>query len=85
MTGFRHKLIHNCFTQSKASRSMVVGGEGQGGLSALWILKLLAKKVVFSISMGKNQTSPLLPPPWYKFWENSLLSLPGKNPSDAHE
>ena len=38
-------------------------GVRRGGLSPPWILKLLAKKVVFSISRGKKQISPLLPPP----------------------
>jgi len=32
------------------------------------------KKVVFSISRGKKQISPLLPPLWKKFWENLLLA-----------
>jgi len=37
--------------------------EGEpGGFGPRWILKLLAKKVVFSISRGKNQISPLLTP-----------------------
>jgi len=33
----------------------------------VWILKLLAKNVVFSSSRGKNQISPLLGPPEKKF------------------
>jgi len=42
---------------------MGVGGGWHGwGLGLPWILKLLAKKVVFSISRGKKQISPLLPP-----------------------
>jgi len=36
---------------------------GEGGAKTPWILKLLAKKVVFPISRGKNQISPLLVPP----------------------
>jgi len=57
---------------------------GEGGAKTPWILKLLAKKVVFPISRGKNQISPLLVPR-KKFWENPLLAPPGKNPSDALE
>jgi len=38
----------------------------------------ISKKVVFSISRGKNQISPLLAPPWKKFWENPLLLPPWK-------
>jgi len=43
-------------------------GVGRGSRGALppYILKLLAKKVVFSILRGKNQSSPLLTPPWKK-------------------
>ena len=42
-----------------------------------WILKLLAKKVVFSISTGKNQIPPLL-------GKSLTAPPPGKIPSDAH-
>jgi len=45
-------------------------GVGRGGRGRPWpprILKLLAKKVVFSISRGKNQISPLLAPPGKNF------------------
>jgi len=44
-------------------------GVGRGEREALapWILKLLAKKVVFSISRGKKQISPLLAPPGKNF------------------
>jgi len=59
-------------------------GVGREGARPPWILKLLAKKVVFPISRGKKQISPLLRPPWKKFWENPQLSPPGKNPSDTH-
>ena len=48
---------------------------GRVGLSP-WILKWLAKKVVFSISRTENQISPLLAQPWKKFWENPLLPPP---------
>jgi len=44
---------------------------GAGRTNPPWILKLLAKKVVFSISRDKKQISPLLAPPF------------GKNRSDA--
>jgi len=40
-----------------------IGKEGRGS----WILKSLAKKVVFSIPRGKHQISPLLAPPGKKF------------------
>ena len=43
-------------------------GVGRGGaLGPPWILKLPAKKVVFSISRVKNQISPLLAPPGKNF------------------
>jgi len=50
-------------------------GVGRGGRGAIppWILKLLAKMVVFSILRGKKQISPLFPP-WKKIWENPLLA-----------
>jgi len=53
-------------------------GVGTGGQGPPLILKLLAKKVVFSISGGKKQISPLLAPPWKKFWENPPLAPPWK-------
>jgi len=40
---------------------------GAGEALPPWILKLLAKKVIFSISMGKKQISPLLAPPGKNF------------------
>jgi len=43
-------------------------GRGSGGTKApLWILKSLAKKVVFSISRGENQISTFLAPPEKNF------------------
>jgi len=39
-----------------------------------WSLKLLSKKVVFSISSGKKQISPLLAPFWKKNWENPRMA-----------
>ena len=47
------------------NNTMGVGREARGPRLP-WILKLLAKKVVFSISRGKNQSSPLLAP-WKNF------------------
>jgi len=47
-------------------------GVGKGGLGPPWILKLLAKKVIFSISRGKKQMSPLLAP---------LEEILGKSPT----
>jgi len=35
---------------------------GEGGPSAPWILKISAKNVVFLVSSGKKQISPLLKP-----------------------
>jgi len=55
-------------------------GVGRGALAPSWILKFLAKKVVFLVSSGKNQISPLLAPPG-KIEEKN--PSPGKNPSDA--
>jgi len=45
---------------------------GQGGQGWIlenppWILKLLAKKIVFSISRAETQISPLLAPPGKNF------------------
>jgi len=48
-------------------------GVERGVKGSPWILKLLAKKVVFSISGGKKQILPLLAPPG-NFWENPLLA-----------
>jgi len=36
------------------------------GQSPPWILKFSTKTVVFLVSSGKNQTSPLLAPTWKK-------------------
>jgi len=46
---------------------MGVGKEGRGVSRPPWILKISAKKVVFSISRDKNQISPLLATPLKKF------------------
>ena len=53
-------------------RGMGVGREA-GGPSPFWILKCLAKKVVFLVLRGKNQISPLLAP-----LENILPTPMGK-------
>jgi len=47
-----------------------------------WILKILAKKVVFLVLSGKKQISPFLAPPWKNFGKITWRP-PGKNPSDA--
>jgi len=52
-------------------------GRQKGGMGLPWILKIPAKKVVFSISRGKKQISPLLAflgkipywPPWKKSFQ----------------
>jgi len=36
---------------------------GMGGLAHPWILKIIAKNVVFLVSSGKSQISPFLAPP----------------------
>jgi len=60
-------------------------GKWAGGFWPPWILKLLAKKVVFSISRGKNQISPLFAPPDKNFGKFPYCPPPpGRNPSDAH-
>ena len=85
-----HAFAQPCrHTTSKAFQAferIICMGVGRGSREALtpWILKLLAKKVLFSISRGKNQISPFLALPWKKVWEYPLLAPPGKNPSDAH-
>ena len=53
---------------------MGVGWGGQGVPFPPWILKLIAKNIIFSISRGKKQISPLLAPPWKNLWENPLLA-----------
>ena len=55
---------------------------GQGLPS--WILKLLAKKVVFLISRGKKQIYRFCPHPRKNVGKISYWFPPGKNPSDAH-
>jgi len=52
---------------SKYCRHGRQNGGAEGAKAPLWILKLLAKKVVFSISRGKKQISPLLAPPGKAF------------------
>jgi len=45
---------------------MDVGKGGRKGLGPSWILKISTKKVIlviFLVSSGKNQVSPLLAPP----------------------
>jgi len=57
--------------------------EGGQGFHSPWILKISAKKVLFLISSGKKQISPLLATPSQNFGKKHVP--PGKNPSDAHE
>jgi len=47
-------------------------GKDRGGPCLPWILKFSAKKVVFLVSSGKNQISPLLAP-LEKFRKNPLV------------
>jgi len=44
---------------------------GQGALLSPWILKILAKKVVFLVFSGKKQILLLLAPLLEKIWKNS--------------
>jgi len=60
--------------------AMGVGRGAGGALASLWILKLLAKKVVFSILRGKKQISPLLAPPG-KIFGKIPYCLPWKKSS----
>jgi len=57
-------------------------GVGRRG-SPAWILKCLAKKVVFLVLSGEKQISLLLAS-LEEFWKNPLVPPSGKNPSDAH-
>jgi len=63
------------------------GGEGEVEASPwilyfdVFLLKVLAKKVVFSVSSGWNEISPLLVPlenPFSYLWKNPQLPLPWK-------
>jgi len=58
------------------------GGQGRG--VAPWILKLLAKKIVFLVLNGKKQISPFLTLPGNIF-EKSPSAPSGKNPSEDHD
>jgi len=58
-------------------------GRGAEGPCLPRILKISAIKVVFLVSSGKKQISPLLVPSG-KILGNSPGGPPGKNPSDAH-
>jgi len=64
------------------SVAMGVGRGGQGGKPP-WIFKISAKEVVFQFRGVKNKFHHFWPP-LEKFWKNSLVAPPGKNPSDAH-
>jgi len=70
---------HFCFCRQMNSWA----SEGQGMPCPPWILKLSVKNVIFWISRGKKQISPLLPPP-EKFLGKSPTGPPRKNPFDAH-
>jgi len=57
-------------------------GVGRGGRGKAWSpldFEIISKKSFFSISRGKKRISPLLEPPWKKFWENPLLPPPLDN------
>jgi len=60
-------------------------GVGRKGAKAPWILKYLAKKVVFWVLSGKNKSHHFWLPPG-KILEKYPCgpSLNGKNPSEAH-
>jgi len=54
-----------------------VGGRA-GGIASLWILKFLAKKVVFLVFSGKKLISI---PRLDKFWKNPLVLPPHRKKS----
>jgi len=58
-------------------------GRGKGGKDPPWILKILAKSVIFLVLSGKSQISPLLAPRG-KILEKSPCDSAGKTPSDGH-
>ena len=72
--------LHQSTSESHEAVSMGVGRGGRDGPWPPWILKILAKTVVFLVLIGKKQISSLLAHPMKKFGKNS----PRKNTSDAH-
>jgi len=50
-------------------------GVGRGETRPPWILKISAKRVVFLVSSGKKQISPLFAH-LEKFWKNPLVPPP---------
>jgi len=58
-------------------------GVGRGGARTTLDFENFNKKVVFVVSSGKKQNSPLLSSPT-NILEKSARVQPGKNPSDAH-
>jgi len=50
-------------------------GVGRGGRGSWppWILKYSAEMVVFLVSSGKNQVSPLLATPWKKTFRRPCI------------
>jgi len=79
-------MVETHFSSDGYHRCVTMGvGRGAGrGLGPPLILKLLAKKVVFSISRGKNKLHHYWPPPGKNLGKIPYCPPPGKNPSDAH-
>jgi len=81
------------FRLPKGIRPWASQGSGRGTRPFLdfeiwhFPITILAIKVVFLVSRGKNEISPLLAPLWKDlfgyFWKNPVLA-PWKNPFDAH-
>jgi len=71
--------------QKMRMREAGIGVGREAGSLSSWILKISAKKVVFLISSGKKQISPLLAPtPGKNLKKSPRAHHPGKNPYDAH-
>ena len=79
-------VMTGCLRPTPANNLPTLAGHGRrkGGKGHPRILKLSVKKVVFSISRGTKQISPLLAPPGKTFGKIPYWPPPGKNPSDAH-
>jgi len=84
MTDFRHKLIHNCITQSKASRSMGVGGRGSGGAWTSLDFEIISNKRLFLQFRGvKTKFHQFWLPPGKNFGKIPYCPPLGKNPSTS--
>jgi len=71
-------------TSTAAYNNLEPWASERGAAWPPWILKISAKKVVFLVSRGKNQISPLLAPPRKTLEKSPSAPPPWKNYSDAH-